>query len=154
MAQLRGAHFGVYSNEEGTTYLLADIAKAAGFPQGEYKVTAVGGAPARWEALKSGRIDVGLQPFPLSYVAEAAGFSNLGPLLRIVPDWQFTTINSNELWAKQNSQIVASFLRALRNGQAYMEAHPEEAAEIATEELRTTSASRSVRSPKVSNSAS
>jgi ABC-type nitrate/sulfonate/bicarbonate transport system substrate-binding protein len=137
MAQLRGAHFGVYSDEEGTTYLLADIAKAAGFPPGEYKVTAVGGAPTRWELMKAGKIDVALQPFPLSYQAESAGFTNLGPLLNIVPDWQFTTINANEPWAKQNPKIVASFLRALRKGQAYMEAHPDEAAKIAAEELRT-----------------
>jgi ABC-type nitrate/sulfonate/bicarbonate transport system substrate-binding protein len=137
MAQLRGAHFGVYSDEEGTTYLLADIAKAAGFAPGDYKVTAVGGAPTRWEQLKAGKIDVALQPFPLSYQAEAAGFTNLGPILRIVPDWQFTTINVNAPWAKQNSRAVTSFLKALRKGQAYMEAHPDEAAQIAAEELRT-----------------
>ena len=137
MAQLRGMHFGVYSADEGTTYLLKDIARAAGFPAGEYKVTAVGGAPARWELLKSGKIDVALQPFPLSYQAEAAGFTNLGPMLAIVPDWQFTTVNANAAWARQNRKLVASFLRALRRGQAYMEANPDEAAQIAAEELRT-----------------
>lgn len=137
MAQLRGAHFGVYSDDEGTTYLLKDIARAAGFPAGEYKVTAVGGAPARWELLRAGKIDVALQPFPLSYQAEAAGFTNLGPMLAIVPDWQFTTVNANAAWARQRPKIVASFLRALRKGQAYMEANPDEAAQIAAEELRT-----------------
>lgn len=137
MAQLRGAHFGVYSDEEGTTYLLADIAKAAGFPPGDYKVTAVGGAPTRWEQLKAGKIDVALQPFPLSYQAEAAGYTNLGPMLRIVPEWQFTTINANDPWAKQNPRVAASFLKALQKGQAYMDAHPDETAQIAAEELRT-----------------
>ena len=136
LAQLRGAHFGVYSNEEGTTYLLADIAKAAGFPAGDYRVSAVGGAPARWELLKAGKIDVALQPFPLSYQAEAAGYNNLGPVLAIVPDWQFTTINANAPWAARNPLVVIAFLRALRKGQAYMEAHPDEAAQIAAEELR------------------
>lgn len=137
LAQLRGAHFGVFSMEEGTTFLLPEIAKTAGFAPGDYKITAVGGAPTRWKLLKEGKIDVGLQPFPLSYEAEAAGFNNLGPVLQIIPDWQFTTINVNEPWAKQNPKVVVSFLRALRKGHAYMEAYPEEAAEIAAQELRT-----------------
>lgn len=137
LAQLRGAHFGVFSMEEGTTFLLPEIAKTAGFAAGDYKITPVGGAPTRWRLLKEGKIDVGLQPFPLSYEAEAAGFNNLGPVLQIIPDWQFTTINVNEPWAKQNPKVVAAFLRALRKGHAYMEAHPEEAAEIAAQELRT-----------------
>ena len=137
MAQLQGAHFGVYSNEEGTTYLLADIARAAGVPESSFKVTAVGGAPARWDLLKAGKIDAALQPFPLSYQAEAAGFTNLGPLLQIVPDWQFTTVNANYPWAKQNQRAVSAFLRAMRDAQAYMVSHPDEAAQIAAQELRT-----------------
>ncbi|HSV45501.1 MAG TPA: ABC transporter substrate-binding protein [Ramlibacter sp.] len=136
LSQLRGAHFGVYSNDEGTTYLLADIAKAAGFAPGDYTVTAVGGAPARWELLKAGKIDVALQPFPLSYEAEAAGYTNLGPMLAIVPDWQFTTVNANAAWARQNPKVVSAFLGALRKGQAAMEANPEETAQIAAQELR------------------
>jgi ABC-type nitrate/sulfonate/bicarbonate transport system substrate-binding protein len=136
LAQLRGARIGVYSQNEGTTYLLADIAAAGGFAPGDYQVSVVGGAPARWQLLQAGKIDVALQPFPLSYEAEAAGYSNLGPLLAIVPDWQFTTINANTAWARGHREAVVAFLRALRQGQAYMESHPDEAAAIAAEELR------------------
>jgi ABC-type nitrate/sulfonate/bicarbonate transport system substrate-binding protein len=137
LAQLRGTNIGVFSMEEGTTFLLPEIARKGGFAAGDYKITPVGGAPTRWRLLKEGKIDVGLQPFPLSYEAEAAGFNNLGPVLEIIQDWQFTTINVNEPWAKQNPKVAAGFLRALRKGHAYMEAHPEEAAEIAAQELRT-----------------
>jgi NitT/TauT family transport system substrate-binding protein len=137
LAQLRGANFGVLSMQEGTTYLVNEVAKAAGLAPGDYTVTAVGGAPTRWKLLQEGKIDAGLQPFPLSYEAEAAGFTNLGPVASYVPDWQFTSINADDAWARRNQKTVIAFLRALRRGHEYMMSHPDEAARIAADELRT-----------------
>ena len=94
-AQLRGANIGILSEKEGSTYVVQDIAKAIGLTPADYTMTAVGGAPTRWRLLKEGKIDAGLQPFPLSYKAEAAGFNNLGSVIPFVPDWQFTTINAD-----------------------------------------------------------
>ena len=80
---LRGARFGVLSLHEGTTYFVQDLEKAIGFKRGDIIIDAVGGAPTRWKLLREGKIDAGLQPFPLSYESEAAGFSNLGADLEI-----------------------------------------------------------------------
>ena len=71
LGELRGARFGVLSLNEGTTYLVHRLAGAIGLKPGEYEVMAVGGAPTRWRLLQEGKIDAGLQPFPLSYEAEA-----------------------------------------------------------------------------------
>jgi ABC-type nitrate/sulfonate/bicarbonate transport system substrate-binding protein len=46
-------------------------------------------------------------------------------------------VNVEGSWAAQNGELVAAFLRALRAGQAYMAAHPNETAEIAAQELNT-----------------
>jgi NitT/TauT family transport system substrate-binding protein len=135
--QLRGAKFGVLSVQEGTTYLVHELARAAGLKPDEYQILAVGGAPTRWKLLKEGKIDVGLQPFPLSYEADSSGFSNLGPISDYVPDYQFTSVNVDANWASKNSKVVESFLRALRRGHAYMRTHPDETAEIAAQELKT-----------------
>jgi NitT/TauT family transport system substrate-binding protein len=137
LADLRGARFGVLSMQEGTTYLVQHLAKVAGLRSDQYEILAVGGAPTRWRLLKEGKIDVGLQPFPLSYEAEAAGFNNLGPMLNYIPDYQFTSVNAEGRWAAQNGELVAAVLRALRAGQAYMAAHPDETADIAAQELKT-----------------
>jgi ABC-type nitrate/sulfonate/bicarbonate transport system substrate-binding protein len=137
LADLRGARFGVLSMQEGTTYLVQHLAKVAGLRPDQYEILAVGGAPTRWRLLKEGKIDAGLQPFPLSYEAEAAGFNNLGPILNYIPDYQFTSVNVDSRWAGQNSDLVSAFLRALRRGHAYMAAHPNETAEIAAQELKT-----------------
>jgi len=76
LKDLRGANFGILSEKEGSTYVVQDIAKAIGLTPADYTMTAVGGAPTRWKLLREGKIDAGLQPFPLSYESEAAGFSN------------------------------------------------------------------------------
>jgi len=135
--QLRGANFGVLSAKEGTTYIVQDIAKAAGLTPADYKITVVGGSPTRWKLLKEGKIDVGLQPIPNSYEAEAAGFTNLGSAINFVPDWQFTSVNVDEKWAEPNRGIVVRFLRGLQRGRDFMRINPEESAKIAAEELDT-----------------
>ncbi len=137
LAQLRGANIGILSEKEGSTYVVQDIAKAIGLTPADYKMTAVGGAPTRWRLLKEGKIDAGLQPFPLSYEAEAAVFNNLGSVIPFVPDLQFTTVNTDQKWAEKNGDIVVRFLRALQRGRDFMNTNRAEVAKIAAEELRT-----------------
>jgi ABC-type nitrate/sulfonate/bicarbonate transport system substrate-binding protein len=137
LQQLRGARFGVLSLNEGTTYLVHRLAGAIGLKPGDYEVIAVGGAPTRWKLLQEGKIDAGLQPFPLSYEAEAAGFTNFGPISQYVSDYLFTSVNVDSKWAQENRPVVQAFLRALKRGQAEMAAQPGEAALIAARELKT-----------------
>jgi ABC-type nitrate/sulfonate/bicarbonate transport system substrate-binding protein len=135
LADLRGARFGVLSLHEGTTFLVDDLAKAAGLAKGDYTIEAVGGAPTRWKLLQEGKIDAGLQPFPLSYQSDAAGFTNLGPIAAYVPDYEFTVVFADEKWATANRATLTGFLRAMVKAQAYMRSHPAETAEIAMKEL-------------------
>ena len=137
LADLKGKLIGVVSMQEGTTFFVKDVAAKAGFALADVKVQAVGGSPTRARLLKERKIDAGLQPYPLSYEAEADGFSNLGPIADIVPDYQFTSIVVVDGWAKANRATLAGFLRAMRRGTEYMFAHPDESAELGAKELRT-----------------
>ena len=137
LAGLKGKTIGVVSMHEGTTFFIKDIAKAAGFALSDVKVEAVGGSPARQKLLKEKKIDAGLQPYPLSYEAEAAGFTNLGPIARLVPDYQFTSVMVDNKWATQNRATLVGVLRALRKGTDYMFAHPDQSAELGAKELQT-----------------
>jgi len=139
-ADLKGKTIGVVSMHEGTTFFVKDIAKAGGFALADVKVEAVGGSPARARLLKERKIDAGLQPYPLSYEAEADGFSNLGPIANMVPDYQFTAVMVDSGWAAQNRPLLVGFLRALRKGSDYMFAHPDVSAELGAKELRTSPA--------------
>src|SRR5512144_2691697 len=125
---------------EGTTFFVADNAKAGGFALGDVKVEAVGGSPTRARLLKERKIDMGLQPYPLSYEAEAQGFTNLGAMAKLVPDYQFVSVMVDENWASKNRRVLAGFLKALRRGTEYMFAHPDESAELGAKELRTSPA--------------
>ncbi len=138
LADLKGKLMGVVSMHEGTTFFVPDIAKKAGLKASDIRVEAVGGSPTRERLLKERKIDAGMQPYPLSYEADAQGFSNLGPVADIVPDYQFSAVMVDENWARANRTVVVGFLRALRNGTAYMFAHPDEAAEVGAKELHTT----------------
>jgi ABC-type nitrate/sulfonate/bicarbonate transport system substrate-binding protein len=140
LADLRGAKFGVLSMNEGTTFLVDDLARAAGLEKGDYEIAAVGGAPTRWKLLQESKIDAALQPFPLSYESDAAGFSNLGPIAAYVPDYEFTVVFADAGWAKANASLATSYLRALRRGQAFMSSNPDETTAIAARELRTSPA--------------
>ena len=137
LADLKGKTIGVVSMTEGTTFFVADIAKAGGFKLSDVKVEAVGGSPTRARLLRERKIDAGLQPYPLSYEAEDAGFSNLGPIAKLVPDYQFTSVVVDQDWAKANRATLVGFVRALRRGTEYMFAHPDQSAELGAKELRT-----------------
>ena len=137
-ADLKGKTIGVVSMQEGTTFFVKDIARKGGFDAADVKVQAVGGSPTRARLLKERKIDAGLQPYPLSYEAEADGFSNLGAIADLVPDYQFTSVVVDATWARANRPVLVAFLRALRRGTEYMFAHPDESSELAAKELRTT----------------
>lgn len=137
IADLRGKTIGVLSNEEGTTHLVPEVTRSAGLRPSDYTVKAVGGAPTRWRLLRSGEIDAGLQPFPLSYEAEAAGFSNLGPLANFVPDWQFTSVNVDLRWAERHRAELVGALRALQRGLDAIAGDPASAVKVAARELQT-----------------
>ena len=140
LADLKGKKIGVVSMHEGTTFFVADIARAGGFKLEDVTVEAVGGSPARARLLKERKIDMGLQPYPLSYEAEAQGFSNLGPIAKLVPDYQFVSVMVDETWAKANRDALVRYLRAMRRGMEYMFAHPDNSAELGAKELRTSPA--------------
>jgi ABC-type nitrate/sulfonate/bicarbonate transport system substrate-binding protein len=140
LADLKGKLIGVVSMQEGTTFFVKDIAAKGGFDAADVRVQAVGGSPTRARLLKERKIDAGLQPYPLSYEAEAAGFSNLGAIADLVPDYQFVSVVVDQTWARANRPVLVAFLRALRRGTEYMFAHPDESAELAAQELRTTPA--------------
>jgi len=138
LGDLKGANIGVLSLHEGTAKFIPRIMATAGLKPGDYRITQVGGAPTRWKLLQDGKIDVGMQPFPLSYQAEAAGFANLGWTGDYEPHWQFTAVNANSVWARGNRDAVVAFLAATLRGWRYAMTALDDAAAIAAEELQTT----------------
>jgi ABC-type nitrate/sulfonate/bicarbonate transport system substrate-binding protein len=133
---LKGGTVGILTMTEGSFFNWQEIAQKHGlkFPD-DYKVLETAGAGARHHLLVEGKIDVGLQSIPWAYVAEDAGFNNLGAASDYVPEWQFTVYNVNGDWAKANPRKVEGFLRAILRATDWIYRHRAEAAEIAAREL-------------------
>lgn len=109
---LRGGKVGVSSIEAGSSSLILKIFSAHGleYPR-DYTLIPCGPIKARWEQLQSGEIDAGLQGVPLNHIALDEGYSDLGDMRSLFPDFQFSSLNVDRRWAQENTADVIAFMR-------------------------------------------
>ncbi len=119
---LKGAVLGTSSLTEGTALYTMEVLRRHGlnYP-GDYTFDVVGLHPARWKALQEGTIDAAVQLIPLNFIAEDAGFRNLGEVTDYIPEIAFTTIIVDNRWAGKNRAAVVAFLRGLIEATAWMD---------------------------------
>lgn len=135
IADLRGGTVGVSSIEAGSSSLILKIFEAHGlsYPD-DYSLLACGPILARWEKLQSGEIDAGLQGVPLNLIALDAGFTDLGDMRALFPDFQFSSLNVDARWARENHATVIAFLRAWIRAHHWIFANQAAASNIAARE--------------------
>ena len=111
---LKGAVLGTSSLTEGTALYTMEVLRQHGlhYP-GDYTFNVVGLHPARWKALQEGAIDAAVQLIPLNFIAEDAGFGNLGEVTDYIPEIAFTALIVGRKWAESNRRSVVAFLRSL-----------------------------------------
>jgi ABC-type nitrate/sulfonate/bicarbonate transport system substrate-binding protein len=109
---LRGRRIGVSSLRAGSSSLVMRLLAARGlhWPE-DYELVPCGPILARWELLRSGAIDAGLQGAPLNHIALDAGFVSLCEPGEEVPAFQFTSLNVDTRWAEANRDLLLRFLR-------------------------------------------
>jgi ABC-type nitrate/sulfonate/bicarbonate transport system substrate-binding protein len=114
---LRGARLGTSSLTEGTALYTMEVLRQHGlnYP-GDYEFAVVGVHPARWKALQEGTIDAAVQLIPLNFVAEDAGYANLGEVSDYIPEILFTALIVDATAAKRRRDDVVLFLEALIHG--------------------------------------
>jgi ABC-type nitrate/sulfonate/bicarbonate transport system substrate-binding protein len=138
---LRGKTVGVSSLDAGSSSLVMKLLAARGleYPR-DYRMRAVGPILTRWEMLKSGEIDAGLQGAPLNYMAVDQGFPSLCEPRDEVPYFQFTSLNVDQRWAAANKATIMKFMRAFVRAHRWFFANREGAASIAMRETGITRA--------------
>lgn len=106
---LRGKRIGVSSLRAGSSSLIMKMLAAHGlnYP-GDYEIIPCGPILARWELLRSGGIDAGLQGAPLNHIALDQGFVSLAEPRQ---DFQFTSLDVDSRWAAANRDLLLRFLR-------------------------------------------
>ena len=94
---------------------------------GDFQFVLAGAHPQRWEALKAGTLDAAIQLVPFNYVAEEAGFPNLGDVDDYVPDFLFCAVCTRLSWAQAHPKQLTGLLRAFRRGAEVLYGDPEAA---------------------------
>jgi ABC-type nitrate/sulfonate/bicarbonate transport system substrate-binding protein len=111
---LRGAKLGTSSMTEGTALYTMEMLRQHGlhYP-GDYEFSVVGVHPARWKALQEGSIDAAVQLIPLNFVAEDAGYINLGEVSDHIPEIVFTAFIVDQAAAQKRRAEIITFLRGV-----------------------------------------
>ena len=114
LTDLRGARLGTSSLKEGTCHLMERMLAAHDLHQPkEAQFELPGAHPQRWKALQAGTLDAAIQLVPFNYMAEEAGFSNLGDVDEFVPDFLFCAVCTRLSWANAHAKQLTGLLRAL-----------------------------------------
>ncbi len=115
--ELRGARLGTSSLTEGTALYTMEVLRQHGlnYP-GDYEFAVVGVHPARWKALQEGTIDAAVQLIPLNFVAEDAGYRNLGEVTDYIPEIVFTALIVDRVAAESRREQIVAFLSGVIEG--------------------------------------
>jgi ABC-type nitrate/sulfonate/bicarbonate transport system substrate-binding protein len=89
------------------------MATANGLKKGDVDITVVGATAGRFAALKSGTVDATMVLPPFNFLAEAAGFKNIGLVIDYVKDYPFTGLEVSKPWASAHMDLAKRLLAAL-----------------------------------------
>jgi ABC-type nitrate/sulfonate/bicarbonate transport system substrate-binding protein len=132
---LKGGRIGVSSIKAGSSSLVMRLLADQGLHTPEdYTLLAVGPILARWEKLRAGEIDAGLQGAPLNYIAVDAGYVDLGNPRKTFPDFQFTSLDVRRDWARHHPDLAIRFLRAFVRAHQLFYADQDAACQVACEQ--------------------
>jgi ABC-type nitrate/sulfonate/bicarbonate transport system substrate-binding protein len=95
------------------------MAEANGLKKGDVDITIVGATAGRFAALKSGTVDATMVLPPYNFLAEAAGFKNIGLVIDYVKDYPFTGLEVSKPWATAHMDLAKRLLAALDDSAAW-----------------------------------
>ncbi len=95
------------------------MATANGLKKGDVDIIVIGATGGRFAALKSGTVDATMVLPPFNFLAEAAGFKNIGLVIDYVKDYPFTGLVVSKAWAAAHKDTAKSLLAALDESAAW-----------------------------------
>jgi len=120
-AEIKGKIIGVDTLTGGTTLAIREVLeKAYKLREGDYQLLVVGTTPDRYAALKGGSIHVTFLGPPFNLRARQEGFNKLGSLHDYLGPIQFAAEFAHEDYIRSNRPQVASFLKAMIEGQRFL----------------------------------
>lgn len=94
-------------------------------PIKEAPILPIGSTPARYAALKAGRVDATIMWFPHTLIAEKDGFKMLVDLNDLIPDWGYLGYYAKSDYLKSHRDTVLRYLRAHTRAVREVKANPQ-----------------------------
>lgn len=98
---------------------LERVLKAAGLKDRDIEITVIGNTAGRLAALKSNAAQATMLVPPLNFIAESAGFINLGTMMQFASDLPFGSTDVSLAFAKAHHDALLGFLAALDKSVAW-----------------------------------
>jgi ABC-type nitrate/sulfonate/bicarbonate transport system substrate-binding protein len=117
---------------------LRRIMEANGLKDGDYDITVVGNTAGRFAALKSGTVDATMLAPPVNFLAEDAGFRNIGMIFDYARDLPFSATDVSLAYAEKHRDALQKVLAVLDRSVAWFNdaSHRDETIDILTREMK------------------
>lgn len=104
-------------------------------PEKDTKILQVGSIPARYAALKAGRVDIAILDEPFCTKGEREGFKAIVDLRDLIKEWQYEVFYGMKDYLEKNDACIKKFLRGYRKGVVHTKDHPAESIKINSKAL-------------------
>lgn len=137
--QLKGARFAVSRLGSVSDLSLRIALRNLGInPEKEAIILGIGDQTSRFGALKAGTVDATVISPPLTVTARKLGFNLISSFQEAGITWAYDSIDATIDFAKKNKDVVASFLKAFIEGNAYIYKNKEESLAVLSHWMRLT----------------
>lgn len=138
IAETKGGRYAVTKYGALTDFLTRYALRKAGLdPEKDVKILQLGGSPQSLAAMEAGQIEATILSPPTSHMAAEKGFVKLmSQKDQIAPDWPTHVVYAKEEFIARNPNTVKAFLRATGKAIEWIKAKPDEAAQLASRQLK------------------
>ena len=98
---------------------LERVLKAGGLKDSDIEITVIGNTAGRYAAIQSNAAQATMLVPPFNFIAESAGYTNLGAMLKFAPDLPFGSTDVSLAFAKEHRDAMLGFVSALDKGIAW-----------------------------------
>jgi len=138
ISETKGGRYAVTKYGALTDFLTRYALRNAGLdPEKDVKILQLGGSPQSLAAMEAGQIEATILSPPSTQMAAEKGFVKLmSQKEQIAPDWPTHVVYAKEEFISKNPNTIKAFLRATGKAIEWIKARPDEAAQLASKQLK------------------
>lgn len=120
LAQLKGKTIILGGANDITVVFFEAMMRPTGLTPDDYTLVYAGATMERYAALKSGSVDAAMLFPPADFLAESEGYTNIGNLLKVMPEFPFGGFAINVPWAQTHHDLLVAYFKGYLTGMAWL----------------------------------